>query len=61
MNKQEAISHFGSVAKLAKALNYTRQGVYAFPDQLSPALQCLIEKASKGALKIDKEVEETLG
>ena len=34
LTKQEAIDMFGSVPRLAEALNVSRQAIYAWPDNL---------------------------
>lgn len=55
MSKDEAISHFGSVAELARALRISVQAIYTW-DAEPPALrQMQLERLTKGKLKASQK------
>jgi|TARA_R100001530_G_scaffold129413_1_gene99740 hypothetical protein len=50
MTKQQAISHFKSVAALARVLGISTQAVYDWGDQVPELRQLQLEKITDGAL-----------
>lgn len=54
MTKQEAIEYFGSVPKLAEALNINRQAIYQW-EEIPPLRQLQIERKTGGELQADPE------
>lgn len=53
MKKQEAVSHFGSQAALARALNIKKAAVSQWRE-IPIGRQCQIEIVTDGALKADR-------
>lgn len=54
MKTETAIKHFGSVAKLAQATGYFRTSIYRWGEYPDYRTQLIIERASNGALKAEK-------
>jgi len=57
MRTQEAIEHFGSIKRLADALNIWPQSIYTWGERPPQARQFELEVKSKGALKADRSAE----
>ena len=55
MTKQEAIEHFGSRAKMARALNIGKAAVSLWCGDIPLGRQCQIEIITDGALKADRD------
>ena len=55
MKKQDAISYFGSQAKVALALGISRQAVYGWGEMVPTASAEALEQITKGALKYRPE------
>ncbi len=53
MRKSDAISHFGSAANLARALDISRAAVTKWPDLIPEGSAYKIESVSGGALRVD--------
>lgn len=53
MTKSQAITHFGSISTLAKALGTTYEAVRQWGDEVPELRQYQIEVISQGALKAD--------
>lgn len=59
MQKADAIRHFGSVAKVAKAVGLkTRQAVYMWPEEVPDLYQYKLHHLSKGKLKLSPHLLE---
>jgi len=56
MTKQEAVTHFGSVAKLAEALGITTQAIYDWPETVPPLRQFQLERITGGILKAQDQI-----
>ena len=50
MTKQEAVTHFGSVARLAEALGITTQAIYDWPEIVPQLRQFQLERITGGEL-----------
>ena len=50
MRKQKAISHFGGVLELARALKINRSAVYQWKDQVPPLRAAQLQALTGGAL-----------
>lgn len=59
MTKDEVIAHFGSVAKLARALEISTQAVYDWGDGVPEGRQWQIQVMTNGALKVSTKEETT--
>lgn len=55
MNKKDAINHFGSAAKLARALGLTRAAITLWPERIPIGRQYQIEVVTQGKLVADRE------
>lgn len=53
MKRQKAIDHFGSIPKLASALNITYEAVRQWGEDVPELRQYQLEKITNGALKAD--------
>ena len=51
MTKQEAVSHFETVAKLAKTLGISTQAIYDWPETVPQLRQFQLERITNGKLK----------
>lgn len=59
MKKQDAIDHYRTVGKLAKALRITRHAIYQWDHDTVPIRQAMkLEKLTKGALKVQAKMYE---
>lgn len=56
MTKQEALAHFGTVAKLAKALGISTQAIYDWPEKVPALRQFQIERITNGQLQAEDPV-----
>ena len=56
MNKKDAITYFGTQAKLGAALGLTQHTVSGWGEYPPPLRQLQIEKASRGALKAELNI-----
>ena len=54
MLKKDVISHFGSVAKTAKALGYTPQAIYKWKRRVPSRAQYVIQVVTGGKLQVDR-------
>lgn len=54
MTTKEAIDHYGSISKLAKALNIHAQGIYRWKECPPKLRQYQIEVLTKRKLKAEK-------
>lgn len=53
MRKADAVSYYGSVTKLAAELGRVQSTVSEYPDPLPLEAAMLVEKLTKGKLKVD--------
>ena len=58
MDKKQAIEHFGSASKLARALGITRGAVTNWGDTVPPSRQWELEVLTQGALKAQRRDAE---
>ena len=56
MTKQEAVTHFGSVAKLAEALGITTQAIYDWPETVPQLRQFQLERITGGQLTAKDQI-----
>lgn len=61
MTKEEVIEHFGSVARLARALKISTQAVYDWGDTVPQGRQFQIQIMTNGILQASIEEEPEYG
>lgn len=62
MQKSDAIEHFGSAAKLAKAVGLTsRQAIYAWPEVVPPRYQYQLHHLTNGKLPLSPDLAKSDG
>jgi hypothetical protein len=58
MQKSEAIQHFGSASKLAKALGLkSRQAIYQWPDEVPELYQYKLHHLTRGKLPLSPDLK----